>query len=506
MNLSIRARLTASILAVVMLIVAFQVWYFPRVQELAAMEALESKARSVAQLVAHQTSTPLDMGYIDQADEVLVGALQDRDLVSLALYTPPNIVFAAVPTEASPAPEPWPNTLTVTHEPRGLRVAVPMTTRNGDHGLLIARYSTQVLVNQRTESMYRAVVLGLMVLVVGLLLAWLVANSFSRRVSVMATAIQTVARGKLDVRPVPDADQDELGDMARALNTMLASLRDVELSVKRLGTGDLSRRVEGVGDLAEALNRTIDNQRELVRRLTGTASAIQAVATEILDASERQAAGAGRLASVVDATTHRMDLLHASGERIADSSLEVLDDADQTHADTLIISSRIYQLTAHSERIDEILDAIRDIASKSELLTINAALEGTRAGEAGRGFSLVASQMHRVTEQIVSALRDIQDLNDDIHAAMSGTVHATAEMTARASSTAQAARRIREIIQAQADVTGDVTTGMAPVGTIVRNAVTATRDNVHAARSLQDLSARLDQLVTRFVTADERER
>jgi len=275
MNLSIRARLTASILAVVTLIVAFQVWYFPQVQELAAMEALESKARSVTELVAHQTSTPLDMGYADQAHEVLVGALQDRDLVSLAIYTPPNLVFAAAPADAPPAPEAWPTAVTITAEARGVRVDVPMTTRSGDHGLLIARYSTQVLANQRVESMYQAVLLGAMVLVVGLLLAWLVANSFSQRVSVMAAAIQTVARGKLDVRPVPDAEQDELGDMARALNTMLASLRDIELSVQRLGKGDLSQRVDGVGDLADALNRTIDNQRELVRRLTGTASAIQ---------------------------------------------------------------------------------------------------------------------------------------------------------------------------------------------------------------------------------------
>src|SRR4029077_20627123 len=114
-----------------------------------------------------------------------------------------------------------------------------------------------------------------------------------------------------------------------------------------------------------------------------------------------------------------------------------------------VVAERIAALSGHTRRISEILEVIKDIANKSDLLALNAALEGTKAGEAGRGFSLVAAQMQRLAENVMGSVQDIKKLVADIRDASQAAVLATEEGTKLADATTEMARQIRLITQQQ---------------------------------------------------------
>jgi methyl-accepting chemotaxis protein len=176
----------------------------------------------------------------------------------------------------------------------------------------------------------------------------------------------------------------------------------------------------------------------------------------------------------------------------------VLANAESTQRNNQIITERIGELTARSQRIVEILEVIKDIANKSELLALNAALEGTKAGEAGRGFSLVATQMQRLAENVMGSVRDIKTLTAAIREATSASVLATEEGAKLAADTTRSARQIAEIVEAQQGGTEQVTEVMDEVAEIARQSANGSREAVGAVQSLSTLADQLDVLIEQF--------
>jgi len=156
-------------------------------------------------------------------------------------------------------------------------------------------------------------------------------------------------------------------------------------------------------------------------------------------------------------------------------------------------------LANHTRRIHELLELIQDIAHKSDILALNAALEGTRAGEAGRGFSLVAAQIQQLAERTMGALADVRALMEDITAATNGTVLSMEQATKLAADTARAAREIALTSQQQGNSVGEVVTTIGDIATITGELATATQETLAASRNLRSLSDRLHVVVTRFV-------
>src|SRR5690606_23040553 len=136
-----------------------------------------------------------------------------------------------------------------------------------------------------------------------------------------------------------------------------------------------------------------------------------------LASAQNQERGSTEQSSAVEETNRTLGSLLASAREIAQAAQGVTRNAEQTQDNTTSMADRIAALSRQVERITEILERIKGIASKSEILALNAALEGTKAGEAGRGFSLVASQMQRLAENVMEAVREIRDLTEGIREA-----------------------------------------------------------------------------------------
>ena len=180
-----------------------------------------------------------------------------------------------------------------------------------------------------------------------------------------------------------------------------------------------------------------------------------------------------------------------------------LSKAARTRATTGSTAERIAELSGHAGRIAEILEVIREIADRSDLLALNASLEGTRAGEAGRGFTLVAAEMRKLAERITASVHDIKELVADVRASVSATVMATEESTKLAEGTTESARQISFVTQQQRSGTEQAGTSMRDVATMISQSLSATQEIRSLAGTLKQQADGLTALIGRFRSEEE---
>ena len=198
-----------------------------------------------------------------------------------------------------------------------------------------------------------------------------------------------------------------------------------------------------------------------------------------------------------------MDSLSESAAHVSDAVQGVLGNAERTLHNTDDMVHRIGELTGHANRIGEILEVIRDIADRSDLLALNGSLEASHAGEGGRGFAPVASEMRRLAERVTASVSDVKKLVSDIRDSGSSTVMATEESKKLAEGTTDAARQITFVTQQQRSGTEQVSQSIKGIADVVSQAVSATAQTRTSAQGLKTQADRLSALVKRFELTTE---
>jgi methyl-accepting chemotaxis protein len=278
-------------------------------------------------------------------------------------------------------------------------------------------------------------------------------------------------------------------------------LVDIDLVVQRaerIAKGDLSGTVSGDGEVPRVVGEMLAGLRGLVEQVQSNAAEVSAASREIAAMAQQQERSAIEQSSAIEETRRTVNGLLESARQIAGSAQGVAANAEATLSNASLIHERIRTLTMHAERITEVLEFIRDVANKSELLALNAALEGAKAGEAGRGFSLVASQMQRLAESVMESVKTVRDLTSDIRKATQATAIATEDATKLAGDTTAAARRIGVITGEQQASTEQVTRAIDEIADATRQAAAGTNQTLQAVRDLAQIATRLDEYASRF--------
>jgi methyl-accepting chemotaxis protein len=279
---------------------------------------------------------------------------------------------------------------------------------------------------------------------------------------------------------------------------MLRALRGLAGAADHVAAGDLSGRLEIEGQVAEAFNRMIEAQRVVVKEIADTSSLIARAAAEMYGASQAQEAAAQQQSTGVAAVSRTMGSLLGGAVDISESAKGVLANAERTRQTTDLTAHKLAELSGHTSRIGEILEVIRDIADRSDLLALNASIEGTRAGESGRTFSLVAAEMRRLAESVTASVEDLKGLVADIRASSSSTVMATEEGRRLAESTTESARAITRVTEAQRNHTAEVSRNMSDIAVVLTQSVSATKATRAQAEDLKRHADRLAEIVGRF--------
>ena len=283
--------------------------------------------------------------------------------------------------------------------------------------------------NQQAEDQYNLafnMVVGLLVIATALtlLFAWLLTRSITAPISQALHAAEEIAEGNL-TRPIKVEGNDEAGRLLAAMAKMQNKLRD---TLQRI-----SGSATQLASAAEELNAVTD---ESARGLTQQNNEIEQAATAVNEMTSAVEEVARNAVSTSEAS--RNATTSAGDGR--DLVQETVSAIERMSGDVQATATLIGDLANESRDIGKVLDVIRGLADQTNLLALNAAIEAARAGEAGRGFAVVADEVRALAHRTQQSTSEIERMIGSIQA---GTEHAVDSMrnsTERAESTLNIAK------------------------------------------------------------------
>jgi methyl-accepting chemotaxis protein len=303
-----------------------------------------------------------------------------------------------------------------------------------------------------------------------------------------------------------DADAE-----ATALFSRWAAAAGTALGVVALALAGLLIVRPTTASLQEAVGRLTSTGAELLagveQQAAGAqeqAAAVAETVTTVDEVTQTANQSAQRARGVQAAVQHALDI-GRDGRRVVDDSTVATEKVRATVAST---AERLLGLAEQARKVDDIIGAVNDIADQTNLLSLNAAIEASRAGEHGKGFAVVAGEVKQLAEQSKQATREIRQILEEIQRAMHTTVLATEDVSrgvaeasgvvGKASDTIKClAETLEEVARAAAQIVasaGQQATGVSQINLAMKNIDQVSRQNLAATRQAEQAAQHLNAL------------
>ena len=418
----------------------------------------------------------------------------------LAQLLPPELQ-GALPPQAEGSPSVF--------VARELTVAgVPVHEVNGPVGaagtavlqLGFSELPTQARVSEATTTTLRW---GALAFAIGLFSVLLFTRSVTGPLVRLSQTVVTVARGDLAQRFETDRS-DEVALVARSVDAMVGQLRAVLADVRGAAT-EIDRE-------SQLMIRTVSQQSALTSQ---QASAISETSTTVREIAQTSAQATERADGVVK-VAQAAEEISREGQAVIERAIEGMQKLDEQ---VRAIALTITDLTERAVQIGDINQTVKTLAERSNMLALNASIEASKAGEQGKGFSVVAMEMRTLAEQSKQAAGRVRDLLGEVQKVTRAAVSATEEGSKRAQAAvgltqaaAQTIVRLAQVCQessiAGRQIAGNTrqqTLGVDQIVSALRELSTASQTSVggtqeieRAAGSLKALAGKLGDSVGRY--------
>ncbi|MDF7795768.1 methyl-accepting chemotaxis protein [Pseudomonas syringae] len=257
-----------------------------------------------------------------------------------------------------------------------------------------------------------------------LVFAWMLIKSITTPIATALLAAETIAQGNL-TKPISIDGTDEAGRLLLAMKTMQDKLRDTLQGISGSAT-QLASAAEELNAVTDESARGLVQQNDeieqaatAVNQMTSAVEEVARNATSTSQASRSAATSAGDGRDLVQETVSAIERMSGDVQGTAE----------------LIIS-----LANESRDIGKVLDVIRGLADQTNLLALNAAIEAARAGEAGRGFAVVADEVRALAHRTQQSTSEIERMISSIQTGTEQAVSSMRNSTERAESTLNIAK------------------------------------------------------------------
>jgi len=452
--------------------------------------------------------------------DVAMHILQDGKATTLgATFPEKSLLDVATHQRALQGPTSW-TAGTIGGHPVAV-LAGPMRNYSGQPiGTLEVAIDTSSFVAARNSAMLTLMAVLLAVAVAGIGIATLLTRHLGRPIRELNDTMTALAGGDHS-RAVPSTGRrDEIGDMARSVEVFrenavararLESETEAEARARQARQARIDQLVrafsESIGTVLTGVGENAGRMEETARNLTGIAAEAAGQADD--------ASGASRQASA------NVQSVAAASEELSASINEIANQIGQTNAVVERASTeaeganrRVKTLAEAAGRIGEVLNLIRAIAEQTNLLALNATIEAARAGEAGRGFAVVASEVKslagqtaRATEEIAAQIDAVQQETTTAVASIEAIAGTMKEVASYASAVAAAIEQqrsatgeISQNVQAAATGTARVVDNITGVTTASAQTNASASEVLSAAQSLSEQATSLSRSVEAFLT------
>ena len=362
--------------------------------------------------------------------------------------------------------------------------------------------------NQRASDMYSAaikLVVFLLLLATALTIACalLLTRSITQPITQALEAAEAIAEGNL-TRPIKVDGSDEAGRLLQAMAKMQGKLRD---TLQRI-----SGSATQLASAAEELNCVTD---ESAKGLTQQNNEIEQAATAVNEMTSAVEEVARNAVSTSEASKNAT----ASAGDGRDLVLETVSAIERMSGDVQSTATLIGNLAAESRDIGKVLDVIRGLADQTNLLALNAAIEAARAGEAGRGFAVVADEVRTLAHRTQQSTSEIERMIGSIQGGTEQAVDSMRNSTERAESTLNIAKGaglaldtintaiveinernlvIASAAEEQAQVAREVDRNLVNIRDLSVQSATGASQTSSASNELSRLAVDLNSMVSRF--------
>ncbi|MGF9758799.1 methyl-accepting chemotaxis protein [Microvirga sp. 0TCS3.31] len=316
--------------------------------------------------------------------------------------------------------------------------------------------------------------------------------------------------------------------------------------VERIGRGELGGQMattgkDEIGHLGATLNSMVEGLRQLARQSREATENLNAAAAEIRASTQEQAASVEEQLAAVQETAATVDEITHSGTQIGKRAQEVIataqaaaqtsmaglqavDDTaramDAIREQAEAVAENIVALSEKTQAVGEIIASVNDISERTHLLALNAAIEAAAAGENGRSFAVVASEMKTLADQAKDATTQVRSILGDIQRGINSSVMLTEEAVKRVTAgkertdiTQQTitgiSGQIQESVQTFQQIvasTNQQQLGIEQVMGALQNIRQASQQTAAGTRQLDTAAANLSQLSQQLLGLAERYR
>ncbi|MET1077661.1 MAG: methyl-accepting chemotaxis protein [Pseudomonas sp.] len=374
---------------------------------------------------------------------------------------------------------------------------VELTDRHVAQALDESRLALEAL-REQIFSLSLALVIG------GAALAWLLSRHIALPLARLTGWAEQIGRGEIPREISSDARQDEVGRLGQAFVRMSQYLREL---VQELN--------EGIAVLASSSEEILAATTQVASSTQETATAISEIATTVEEVKQTAILAGNKSQSVAESTERTRQVAYGGRQSVEEALKGMSLIREQMQA----VAESIMRLGEQSQTIGEIVASVSDLAEQSNLLGVNASIEAVKAGEVGKGFSVVAQEVKALADQSKQATAQVRGILAEIQKAMTRAVLLAEQGSKsvesgyeRAQVSGEAIRTLGESIEESSEVALQIAAtsqqqmiGMDQIAIAMESIRQASQDNVGgtrqvdlAARNLHQLGMKLKGLASQF--------